>query len=78
MAVREPMPEQVSQSEYAGNIRSNTTPPVPHFSDLKPKDQAKLIKLTGQDSDPAAPITLRAQAGQTGKKPRPPASRTFR
>lgn len=75
---REPMPEQMGGGEFTGRVRANTTQPVPHFSDLSPADQAKLIKLTGQDQDPAAPITLRAQNGQTGKQPRPPAARTFR
>lgn len=65
--VRRPMSEQKAGTQFGGAPRQNTTQPVPSWEDLSPADQAKLIKTTGQDKDPAAIARARHFHGQAGK-----------
>jgi len=56
--------------EFSGASQQNTTQPHQRWSDLSPSDQAKLIKTTGQASDPTAPARYRNFVGQKGETPR--------
>lgn len=64
-------PKQRGGSEFGGTTPlQNTTQPKERWSDLSPSDQAKLMKTTGQATDPQAPARYRNWAGQKGDKPR--------
>jgi hypothetical protein len=69
------MPKQYNAAqrrgtEFGGASQQNTTQPHQKWSDLSAKDQAKLMKTTGQVGDPSAPARYRNWAGQKGEKPR--------
>lgn len=55
-------------TEFGGASQQNTLQPRASVSDMKPKEQARLIKMTGQDSDPDAPANMRNFLGQAGPK----------
>ena len=67
---RRPTPAQRRGTEFGGVQQQNTLQPVERTEDLKPHEQARLIKTTGQDSDPSAMARTRHWHGQTGEQPR--------
>lgn len=64
MPVRQPTPPQKRGTEFGGVSQQNTVQPVKNFSDLKPSDQARLIKTTGQTESSTAKASRRAWHGQ--------------
>lgn len=73
---RKPTPRQSGGSEFGGTSQQNTVQPRQSFQDLSPKEQARLIKTTGQTADPGAVARARHFHGQAGTKPAdPPPSR---
>jgi hypothetical protein len=69
---RRPTPEQELGSEFAGTVRENTLPPKQTVNDLTAAEKRRLIVMTGQDSDPAAPALMRNFLGQKGPAPTEP------
>lgn len=65
-------PKQRTGTEFGGTSQQNTTQPKQTWADLSASDQAKLIKTTGQATDPTALARVRNFQGQTGDTPAPP------
>ena len=57
-------------TEFGGAVQQNGVQPRATWDDLSPKEQAMLIKRTGQDTDPAAIARPRHFEGQAGKPPK--------
>lgn len=67
---------QRTGGQYSGRVEQNTTQSKERWSDLSASDQAKLMKTTGQASDPQAIARTRHFHGQAGPPPSsPPAPR---
>lgn len=64
------LPAQRQGTEFGGNVQQNGVQPRHNWDDLSPKEQAQLIKTTGQDSDPSAIARPRHFQGQAGKPPK--------
>ena len=56
--------------EFSGNMQQNGVQPRGDFNDLSPKEQAGIIKRTGQMTRADAPADPRHFAGQMGEKPK--------
>lgn len=77
--VRKPTAKQERGTEFGGTSQQNTLQPRRTVSDMKPKEQRRLIVTTGQDQDPDAVARARHFHGQAGPEPaEPPVPRYMR
>ena len=64
MPDRDYTPEQRRGTEFGGRSQQNTVQPRKSWDDLKPSEKLRLMKTTGQATDPSAPARNRHWHGQ--------------